>query len=46
MSSNVEVDDSSQSETEIESEVAIDPDVLTARKPGPTHFVHKGKHYD
>jgi hypothetical protein len=33
MSSNVEMDDSSQSETEIEPELAIVPDVLTARKP-------------
>jgi hypothetical protein len=33
MSSNVGMDDSSQSETEIEPEFAIVPDVLTARKP-------------
>ena len=46
MSSDVEMDDSSQSETEIEPELAIAPDVLTARKPGPAHLVHKGKHYD
>jgi hypothetical protein len=36
------MDDFSQSETEIEPEVAIVPGVLTARKPGPAHFVHQG----
>ena len=46
MPSDVEMDGSSQSETEIESELAIAPDVLAIRKPGPAHFVHKGKHYD
>ena len=46
MSSDVEMDDSSQSGTEIEPELAIAPDVLATRKPGPAHFVHKGKHYD
>ena len=46
MSSDVEMDDSSQSGTEIEPVVAIAPDVLTARKPGPAHFAHKGKHYN
>ena len=46
MSSDVEMDDSSQSGTEIEPELAIAPDILTTRKPGPAHFVHKGKHYD
>ena len=46
MSSDVEMDDSSQSGTEIEPVFAIAPDVLAARKPGPAHFVHKGKHYD
>jgi hypothetical protein len=46
MSSDVETDDSSQSGTEIKPVVAIAPDVLAARKPGPAHFVHKGKHYD
>ena len=46
MSSDVEMDDSSQSGTEIEPELAIAPDVLATRKPGPAHFVHKGKSYD
>jgi hypothetical protein len=46
MSSDVEMDGSSQSGTEIEPVLAIAPDVLVARKPGPPHFVHKGKHYD
>ena len=46
MSSDVEMDDSSQSGTEIEPELATAPDILTTRKPGPAHFVHKGKHYD
>ena len=46
MSSDVEMDDSSQSGTEIEPVLAIAPDVLAARKRGPAHFVHKGKHYD
>jgi hypothetical protein len=40
------MDDSSQSETEFEPDLAIAPDILTARKPGSAHFVHKGKHYD
>jgi hypothetical protein len=35
MSSDVEMDDSSQSGTEIEPVLAIAPDILAARKPGP-----------
>jgi hypothetical protein len=43
MSSDVEMDGSRQSKTEIEPKLAIAPDVLTASKPGPAHFVHKSK---
>jgi hypothetical protein len=46
MSSDVEMDDSSQSGTEIKPVLAIAPDVLAARKPSPAYFVHKGKHYE
>jgi hypothetical protein len=46
MSFDVEMDDSSQSGTEIEPAIAITPDVLAARKPGPAHFVHNREHYN
>jgi hypothetical protein len=46
MSSDAEMDDSNQSETEIEPKLAIAPNVLTASKPGSAHPVHKGKYYD
>jgi hypothetical protein len=46
ISSDVEMDGSSYSEAEIEPGLAITPDVLTARKPIPSHSFRKGKHYD
>ena len=39
MSSDMEVDGSSQSKTEIEPKLAIAPDVLTASKPGSCSFL-------
>ena len=48
MSSDVEMDDSSHSDSDVELdlEVIVAPDVLAACKRGPAHLVHKGKHYD
>ena len=43
------MDDSSQSDSDIQEldlELIVAPDVLTARKPGPAHLVYKGKHFD
>ena len=48
MSSDVEMDDSSHPDSDVELDVAVvvAPDVLAAYKRGPDHLVHKGKHYD
>jgi hypothetical protein len=33
-------------DVELDLRVTVVPNVLTARKRGPAHLVHKGKHYD
>jgi hypothetical protein len=48
MSSDVEIDNSgySDSDVELNLEVIVPPDVLTACKRGLAYLVYKGKYYD
>src|ERR1700733_1672995 len=46
MSSDVEMDDSRQSKTEVEPKLAITLMFLPQVSLGSALFVHKGKHYD
>ena len=48
MSSDVEMNDSSHSNSDVELnlKVIVAPDVLAACKRGPDHLVYNGKRYD